>query len=325
MKTISVIIPVYNVEAYLPRCLDSVLENTYPDLEIICVDDGSTDRCAGILAQYAEKDARIRLIRQENHGVSAARNAGLAAASGEGIAFLDADDWLHPQFFSVMAHWLDVRQADVVICERQRVCSGEAVEPETIGDVDFLDCKWLSGKRMMQDHTAKAYVWGRIFRREILDGMQFPEDIALGEDRAFNLDLVSRHPEMRILRLAQPMYYYFSRQDSAVNTAAPDGWITLASRFLQRCEAASGQEKQLYLTEAWKLAFSARQTCRRNSEAFRKAQIDALLAGCMVQLKKTPAMPFTRKIAYWVIAQFPAVYQLLLTLKTKIDKRRQTR
>ena len=93
---ISVIIPVYNVEAYLPRCLDSVIQNTYRNLEIICVDDGSTDGSPEILRDYAQRDARITVITKENGGVSSARNAGLDRATGEFVAFIDSDDFVHP-------------------------------------------------------------------------------------------------------------------------------------------------------------------------------------------------------------------------------------
>ena len=99
---ISVIIPIYNTAAYLPRCLDSILQNTYRSLEIICVNDGSTDDSAVILERYAAADSRIIAVNQENAGVSAARNTGLDMATGDFIAFVDSDDWVHPQYFEIL-------------------------------------------------------------------------------------------------------------------------------------------------------------------------------------------------------------------------------
>lgn len=96
---ISVIIPVYNTERYLPRCLDSVLSNTYDNLEVICINDGSTDNSINILDNYKVSDERVVVINQKNSGVSAARNAGINVATGEYIAFIDSDDWVHPQNF----------------------------------------------------------------------------------------------------------------------------------------------------------------------------------------------------------------------------------
>ena len=94
MKTVSVIIPVYNVEKYLPKCLESVTAQTYANLEIICVNDGSPDNSSAILEEYAKKDGRIIIINQENTGLSGARNTGIRAASGEYIVFVDSDDWI---------------------------------------------------------------------------------------------------------------------------------------------------------------------------------------------------------------------------------------
>ena len=97
MEKVSIIIPVYNVENYLPKCLESVLGQTYADLEIICVDDGTPDRSAAVILSYAEKDRRINLISQENQGLSGARNTGIRSATGKYIIFLDGDDWIEPE------------------------------------------------------------------------------------------------------------------------------------------------------------------------------------------------------------------------------------
>ena len=94
---ISVIIPVFNVEKYLDKCMESVLTNTYRDLEVICVNDGSTDRCPEILRKWKERDLRVIIVNQENRGVVRVRNSGLDAATGEYIAFVDSDDWIHPR------------------------------------------------------------------------------------------------------------------------------------------------------------------------------------------------------------------------------------
>ena len=111
---ISVIIPVYNTAEYLPRCLDSVLQNTYQNLEIICVNDGSTDDSAAVLKRYAESDSRIIVVNKINEGVSAARNIGLDIATGSFVAFIDSDDWVHSKYFEVMMHFQIKFNADIV-------------------------------------------------------------------------------------------------------------------------------------------------------------------------------------------------------------------
>ena len=116
MPKVSVIIPVYNVEAYLRQCLDSVVNQTLKDIEIICVDDGSTDSSAEILKEYATKDGRIKVLTQSNSGAGAARNAGLAVAKGEWLSFLDADDEFAPAMLSEMVDAGEQGGADVVAC-----------------------------------------------------------------------------------------------------------------------------------------------------------------------------------------------------------------
>ena len=110
---ISIIIPVYNAEKYLPNCLDSVINQTYKNLEIILVDDGSTDKSSEICDEYAQKDFRIKLIHKENGGVSSARNAGLALVSGDYIAWVDSDDFVAPDYIEYMYKLLKEYDADI--------------------------------------------------------------------------------------------------------------------------------------------------------------------------------------------------------------------
>lgn len=116
MLKVSVIIPVYNVEAYLRQCLDSVVNQTLREIEIICVDDGSTDKSAAILKEYAAKDGRIKVLTQSNTGAGAARNAGIARATGEWITFCDADDWIEPDAIEKMVAAAQREDADCVCC-----------------------------------------------------------------------------------------------------------------------------------------------------------------------------------------------------------------
>lgn len=110
MELISVIIPVYNSERFIARCLESVINNTYKNLQIICVNDGSTDESGRILTEYMEKDKRISVINKDNGGAASSRKAGILAAKGDYIAMLDADDWIHPQYFDILIHFQSKRQ-----------------------------------------------------------------------------------------------------------------------------------------------------------------------------------------------------------------------
>ena len=125
---ISIIIPVYNVEKYLHECLDSIINQTFKDLEIICVDDGSTDKSSEILEEYEQKDKRFTVISQPNKGVSAARNRGMQQAKGKYIMFVDSDDYVHPRFYELLLQALKEEGADIAGCDVKKVCKTEKIE-----------------------------------------------------------------------------------------------------------------------------------------------------------------------------------------------------
>lgn len=310
MKTISVIIPVYNVEAYLPDCLDSVLKNKMQHLEILCINDGSTDRSGQILEEYRKKDMRIRVIHQKNRGVSAARNAGLEAAAGELIAFVDGDDWVHPRYFQILAEALEAGQADVVICGY--VASSEPVPFRE----EITERRLMVGRDTMKDHTAKCYVWGRLYRREVLKNIRFREDMALGEDRAFHLELVCRNPELRVVQLSSKRYGYRQRLGSAVAGATADSWIRLTEDLLKGCGwEQTDLGKSLYLTESIKLAFSVRNQCGEDPARLRKSEM--LVDECVHIMKTVRSLPLVRRVGYWLMARYQWIYRLLLWAKMK--------
>lgn len=196
MVKVSLILPVYNVEGYLRECLDSCIKQTLDDIEIICVDDGSTDGSLKILEEYAERDKKIQIIKRENGGLSAARNTGLRAASGEWIMFLDTDDYLEP-------------------CACERVYS-EAMEhsPDiiifgtNIFPTDPEPTKWhrsvlhiksrlytkATPDLIFKEDGAKPFVWRQSFSRELLSttGVMFDEDVRYGEDIVFQFRIFPR-------------------------------------------------------------------------------------------------------------------------------------
>jgi glycosyltransferase involved in cell wall biosynthesis len=217
MPKISVIIPVYNTEKYLSQCLDSVLAQTFDDFEVICVNDGSPDRCGEILADYAGKDKRIKVITQENQGVSAARNHALKNASGEYIVFLDADDLLAPCFLRKMATVLEQNpEAQMVWCN--------SVESEEIPS--FNNCNKPCKAEVYESPFAHYFlrhkpcivssVWAKIFKKEVLDGLEFPEDQTCGEDLVVLYQALYRMHQAAFI--AEDLFFYRIRPGSAMHT-----------------------------------------------------------------------------------------------------------
>ncbi len=170
---ISVIVPVYNTEDYLRQCLDSLSAQTMENIEIIVVDDGSTDRSPKICDEYAEKDPRMIVIHRENGGLSAARNSGLDIAQGEYVLFVDSDDWVEPDFCKVPLDAARQTGADLVIFQRMWHREGEEAElqppfPETgIADKGKILTKWWD--------IVGVISWNKLYRRSLFSNLRFPE------------------------------------------------------------------------------------------------------------------------------------------------------
>lgn len=186
---ISIIIPVYNVEKYLHKCLDSIINQTYQNIEIILVDDGSTDSSGAICDEYAEKDNRIRVIHKENRGVSSARNRGLAIAMGEWVLFFDADDILPNDVLDYYTNVVNTNDVDMVL--------GSYVEYNDEGNIIKSDQKHFEKMISMQDclrlfykpdtSLFQGYVWNRLMKRSIIldNNLRFNERIYFKEDGLF--------------------------------------------------------------------------------------------------------------------------------------------
>lgn len=209
----SIVIPVYNVERFLRQCLDSVLAQSFTDFEAICVNDGSTDSSADILEEYAFKDARIRVVVQENSGLSAARNTGMAYARGEYVAFLDSDDYLAPEMLEKVVGKAEDSSADIVIFDYWLYFDSTG-EMGTYRDQDIY--ARLDGQVFtLEERPEMAQfigVWDRLFRRSFLEehGFQYPVG-KIYEDVTFCVE--SELAAKRIALLADHLYYY--RRDVA--------------------------------------------------------------------------------------------------------------
>lgn len=218
-ELISIIAPVYQVEAYLPACVNSILNQSYSNWELILVDDGSKDGSGGLCDAYAKQDSRIRVIHQENQGVSAARNAGLELAEGSYLAFIDSDDLIKPDYLEVLYRNLTEKEADIACC-----CSvapgGEIPVNETL--------PLIRQSRMIRDpeefyrdivENQEIYwscIWGKLFRAELAKKHRF-RPLRYGEDGVYMYDIFSERPVVH-LDLYEG-YYYVNRSTSVMAVA----------------------------------------------------------------------------------------------------------
>jgi len=209
-EKISIIIPVYRVEAYLPRCLDSVLGQTYRNLEIILVDDGSPDACGQICDRYAEKDGRIHVIHKKNEGVAEARNDGIAYARGEYICFLDSDDWLREDACEVLYRGLKQYDADCAVGRCIKVIDRDGQLAPGKEECVPVRCE-SSREAMRQVLLEGSAVWNRLFRRRVFDRVRFPVG-RINDDEVVALHAYAECN--KIVFLDQAVYYYRIRRDS---------------------------------------------------------------------------------------------------------------
>lgn len=174
-KLVSVIVAVYNIEEYLPRCVDSILAQTYKNLEIILVDDGSTDRSGSICDAYAGKDGRITVIHKKNGGLSDARNAGLDKASGEYIGFVDGDDWIEEDMYRAMYYACERENAQVAACRYKQITKSGIIDASGENSVSLSKREALE-IYICGDERYLIYnsVWSKLFAKELIRGMRFP-------------------------------------------------------------------------------------------------------------------------------------------------------
>lgn len=200
MPIVSVIVPVYNAEKYLHRCVDSILAQTFTDFELLLIDDGSKDNSGKICDEYAAKDSRVRVFHKENGGANSARNHGLDKAKSEWVTFVDSDDLISDNAFELMCSFSKKMNVDAVIAnsEYNGIINGE---------------KWI---RLLLDCKIRCEVWGVLYRRELIQKLEcnIPASIVIGEDFLMNLECATKSSS--IVLIPDRLYNYTQGQESSL-------------------------------------------------------------------------------------------------------------
>ena len=237
MEKISVIVPVYKVENYIYRCIDSIISQSYSDFELILIDDGSPDRCRAICDEYAEKDARITVIHKENGGLSSARNAGLdwvlERKDSEWITFIDSDDWVHPRYLEALYKTVIDNCCSISVCsftqtdEDGFIPAIDTIDSELISSEDFY-CKY---------NTNSVVAWGKLYARKLFENIRFPLGV-LHEDEFITYKLLFQCEYIAFI--TSPLYCFFMNENSITRSA----WTPA------RLSALQGKQEQLrYMKE----------------------------------------------------------------------------
>ncbi len=229
LPLVSVIIPIYNVEPFLRRCLDSILNQIYTNVEIILVDDGSPDNCPQICDEYAAKDCRIVVIHKKNGGLSDARNAGLDVCRGEYVTFVDSDDWVDEKYVDILLDNLVKENADVCICENVKTDGNLCLSNRNIYTKSYSSAEALrhlfKGK-----HTAFAISCGKIYKKSLFNHVRFP--VGKFHEDEFTTYILF-YKAKKIIYTSEILYYYYQRSGSIVSSRHPwDVLEFLESRYL---------------------------------------------------------------------------------------------
>ena len=214
-EKVSVIIPVYKVEKYLNRCVESVVNQTYSNLEIILVDDGSPDNCPQMCDEWAVKDERIKVIHKENAGVGIARNSGMKMATGDYLMFVDSDDYLSLNAVMVLLTRMKSDQSDMAEGKHVDICDD--------GRIDDTFCSWMRNqtltkqevlRRMGSDQRIIVMACMKMYRKEVFDDIRFPA-LSCGEDCWIFSDVIEKCNRISIVE--DLVYYYYQRADSILH------------------------------------------------------------------------------------------------------------
>lgn len=254
---LTIIVPIYNIDAFLPQCIESLIGQTLCDIEIILVDDGSPDNCPTICDEYAKKDKRIKVIHKTNGGLVSARKAGLEIASGEYVGYVDGDDWVEPTMFEEMIIEAKKHDADIVATGFTKDIEDNFTTEKNIISVGFYDYNSICNSiipRMVFDKNMYApgiytYVWNKIFKKDLLEKSQYnvPNEIFLGEDAACTYPTVLSAKSICITDSHH--YHYRQRADSMLKISTDSSkdinGIGLLYRYLKKVFQESPFTKEL--------------------------------------------------------------------------------
>lgn len=229
-KKISIIVPFYNVEPFARRCIDSILNQTYKNLEIILIDDGSPDKCGEICDEYAKRDKRIKVVHQENKGLCSARNKGLSLATGEYIGFVDSDDWINEDMYEYLLDGLVKNEADISVCGYYRAVDGEELKENKV-DRKYIFNNNQAIVNLVSTFKIRGFFWNKLFKKDIFNEIKFPEGIYYEGTYLMHIILGKIN---KIVVLPSAKYYYYYFKESATKIKTPEKQLDYVNNLIKR-------------------------------------------------------------------------------------------
>ena len=298
-KKVSIIVPVYNVELYIEDCLNSLLNQTYSNYEIILINDGSTDNSIEICSKYSNK--KIKIFNQNNKGVSIARNVGISLATGQYIMFVDADDMVSKNYIENLITSIEETNTDMVVCgytkektELVHKKNSQEIKGEIINANTMLE-------NMMENNLQEGYLWNKIFKKSIINdnSLEFKEGVNVWEDLYFVIEYLSK--SNKIFTINEKLYYYRTREGSAVNRkeTATDlvGKIKILELIMKNYNLIINSKnyygiKRMYITVLLKYLLQI----KKNNKEFIKEKLSKVK-----KIKKDIKIGFKNEIKYFYL------------------------
>ena len=314
LPLISVIIPVYKVEKYLERCVASVVGQTYKNLEIILVDDGSPDNSGAMCDEYAKKDDRIKVIHKKNGGLSDARNAGLEIMSGSYVGFVDSDDYIATEFFERLYSALKKNDADISMCGVIKIFDDGTSERENAFDEDTCFSGEKGFETYILDEKIPSYACTKLFKASVFDGMRFPVGVYY-EDLALFYKIFDRVG--RYVCVKDDLYYYCLRKDSICAVQTPKQTFGLFNAFSLRYEfvVKNGIKKEILDICLLKTSVFAVSLAESKGENDAEREYSLLARGFLKKhkkaLKTNKLIPKKRKFKIFLINNCYWLFKLL--------------
>ncbi len=314
---ITVIVPVYNAEKYICECIESILNQTFGDLELILVDDGSPDNCGKICDEYAEKDNRVRVFHQKNRGVSVARNLGIDNAQGEYITFVDSDDYILPYALELLYHDIVFSNADISCASGRKKCSNTIEALEKSKCIIWRDND--SVKKSLLDNGALYSSCRKLYKKEFLDDIRFEEGRKIHEDSFFVFCCCLKKPTF-VLRNVY-IYYYRNNPDSASHAHFSEKFFDILY-FANRKQELVNKYFPEFQAEANNMVVKANLSmlnifCRTNDKKYRKD-----IKQCVKTVKRlkkyfVPVIPIDKKMFLIVVNNLYGLFRIYYKLKYK--------
>ena len=235
---ISVIVPVYNVERYLKMCIESIIHQQYKNLEIILVDDGSTDLSGNICDDYAKLDKRITVIHKPNGGLSDARNVGMEYAHGQLLGFVDSDDWIDPNMYLDLYNAMVQHNSEITVCNRILVQGNQYIYDECDGDIHVRN-KQDALELLLENTKCPSHAWNKLYKKEVFNNISFP--VGKYYEDVYIMHIIFENAQS-VTFIEKPLYYYRQRDDSIVHMKNMKGYYDLMEAVKLRYERYKDQE-----------------------------------------------------------------------------------